>query len=42
MEELGGYDEINIGSYAEDYDLALKVSDVIVSCAYRTSYTTIE
>ena len=27
MEELGGYDKINLGSYAEDYDLALKVSE---------------
>lgn len=27
MEELGGFDEINLGSYAEDYDLALKVSE---------------
>jgi len=28
MEELGGYDDINLGSYAEDYDLGLKVSEL--------------
>lgn len=27
LDEIGGFDEINLGSYAEDYDLVLKVSE---------------
>jgi len=27
LEELGGFDEVNMGSYAEDYDLELKLSE---------------
>jgi glycosyltransferase involved in cell wall biosynthesis len=27
LEELGGFDEENLGSYGEDYDLALKISE---------------
>lgn len=27
IEEMNGFDEINLGSYAEDYDLVLKVSE---------------
>lgn len=27
LDEMGGFDEINLGSYAEDYDLVLKASE---------------